>query len=183
MSEKILKKIIKEISVKSGYTKDQEEQVEYTMKILFFEIVKFTLLILIFKIAGYFNEGLIVLLCMVFTKPFTGGYHEKTQFRCFIATLIISSTIILLSIRSNLDFISILVLNLISIFIVYHRAPILNDDMPITKLELINKNRKIAISTTVLICIISLIMFKIGKYYELITWTIFIDSSLMFNKR
>lgn len=183
MSRKLLKKIIKDISIKSGYTKEQEEQVEYTVSILFFEIVKAMLLLLIFKITGYFYEGMTLLMCMIVTKPFIGGYHEETQTKCFISTLIISSSIIFLSIRSELDFLSIVILNLISIFIVYQRAPIINANMPITKLELINKNRKIGITVTVFLCLLSLIMFKVGQYSEIIVWTMFIDSSLMFNKR
>ena len=112
-----------------------------------------------------------------------GGYHEKTQIRCFITTLIIASMIIILSTRNELEFLSIVVLDLISIFIVYHRAPILNNDMPITKLELMNKNRIIAITMTILASVISLIMFKVGEYSEVIAWTMFIDASLMFNKK
>ncbi|MBU3130901.1 accessory gene regulator B family protein [Clostridium gasigenes] len=183
MSRKLLKKIIKELALVSGYTKDQEEQVEYTIRVLFFEIIKIILLLFIFKIIGYFNEGLTLLICMVLTKPFIGGYHEKTQIKCFIATLLIASMIIILSIRSKLDFFSIIVLDMISIFIVYNRAPILNDDMPITKLELINKNRRIGITMTILASVISLIVFGIAEYSEIIVWTIFINASLMFNKK
>lgn len=183
MNRKLLKRITKDISLKSGYTKDQEEQVEYTMSILFFEIIKTILLLLIFKITGYFSEGITLLLCMILTKPFIGGYHEKTQIRCFISTLLVASAIILLSLRGNLDFISIIVINLISIFIVYQRAPIVNENMPITKMELINKNRKTGITMTSILCIVSLIMFEKGQYSEVITWTMFIDASLMFNKR
>ncbi|MBB6714014.1 accessory gene regulator B family protein [Clostridium gasigenes] len=183
MSRKLLKKIIKELALVSGYTKDQEEQVEYTIRVLFLEIIKIILLLFIFKIIGYFNEGLTLLICMVLTKPFIGGYHEKTQIKCFIATLLIASMIIILSIKSKLDFFSIIVLDMISIFIVYNRAPILNDDMPITKLELINKNRRIGITMTILASVISLIVFEIAEYSEIIVWTIFINASLMFNKK
>lgn len=183
MIRRLLKKITKEVSLKSGYTKEQEEQVEYTISILFFELIKFILLVIIFRLTGYFYEGMILLTCMALAKPFTGGYHEKTQVRCFIATLIISIVVIILSIRNELDLVSLITLNLISIFIVYQRAPIINNDMPITKIELINKNRRIAISMTILLCVLSLIVFNIGYYSEVIVWTIFVNASLMFNKR
>lgn len=183
MNMNILEKITKDISLESGYTKDQEEQVKYTIRILFFEIIKTIFLLLVFKITGHFNEGITLLICMILTKPFIGGYHEKTQIRCFISTLIIAGGIILLASKSELDFVGMIILNLTSLFIVYQRAPIINEDMPISKIELINKNRKIAIIMTVFLLILALGMFKRGEYSEVITWTMIIDASLMFNKR
>ena len=183
MDRNLLKKIIKEIGIKSRYTKEQEEQVEYIVRVLLFEVVKIILLLVLFLITGYIKEGFVVLVCMILTKPFIGGYHEKTQIKCFFSTLIITSMIIILSVRCELDFFSIIILNLFSIFIVYNRAPILDSNMPITRVDLINKNRKIGISITVFLTLLSIGIFNLGQYSEIIVWTMLVDASLMFNKR
>lgn len=75
-------------------------------------------------------------------KPFIGGYHEDTQLRCFIATLIIVFSIIFLAKNNTLSFESCLILNFISIFSIYNKAPIINDKMPITRNDLIKKIEK-----------------------------------------
>lgn len=183
MDRNLLKKIIREIGIKSRYTKEEEEQVEYVVRVFLFEIVKIILLLVLFLITGYLKEGFVVLICMIITKPFIGGYHEETQIKCFFSTLIITSMIIILSVRCELDFFSMIILNLFSIFIVYNRAPIVNNNMPIKRLDLINKNRKIGISITVFLSLLSIGIFNLGIYSEIIVWTMLIDATLMFNKR
>lgn len=116
------------------------------------------------------------------TKPFIGGYHEDTQLKCFIATLLISIGIIFLMKYSNLSLLSLITLNLLIIFSVYNKAPIINDKMPITKDELIIKNRKLGISAVILFSISSIILFKISWLSQLIVWTLLVQTILMFNK-
>ena len=71
---------------------------------------------------------------------------------------------------------------MISIFSVYNKAPIINDKMPITREDLIRKNRKIGIINVVSIALLSLIMFKVKWISQIIVWTILVQAILMFNK-
>lgn len=115
-------------------------------------------------------------------KPFIGGYHEDTQLRCFIATLIIVFFIIFLAKNNTLSFESCLILNFISIFSIYNKAPIINDKMPITRNDLIKKNRKIGLINSIFLLSLSIIFFKITWFSQIIVWTILVQTILMFNK-
>lgn len=167
----------------NGYTNEVKDEIEYTLSIFLFEIIKIFIVVLLFSLLGLFKEISLVMIVMGLTKPFTGGYHESTQIKCLVATIILSGIIIILSINNNLNFISIILLNLINIFSVYHQAPIINEDMPLTREDLIRKNRIIATISCTTFFIIALILSSKGIYSSIITWTLVIDSCLMFNKK
>lgn len=182
MIEKLIYKFIDNIGEFNNFDDIQLEQAKYTFKILIYEITKLLILTIIFSLFGYFIEIITILFIMSATKPFIGGYHEDTQLKCFIATLLISIGIIFLMKYSNLSLLSLITLNLLIIFSVYNKAPIINDKMPITKDELIIKNRKLGISAVILFSISSIILFKISWLSQLIVWTLLVQTILMFNK-
>lgn len=182
MIEKFSKSIINDLSKYNNYTKEQQEQMEYTLRVLSYELIKGIIIIIIFSCFGYLKEAILTLGVMSITKPFIGGYHEDSQTKCFIATLILTLSIILLSNVNHLSFFSCLILNLMSIFCVYNKAPVINDKMPLTRKELINKNRVIGITSIVILSVISLIMFKIKWFSQIIVWTSIIQTMFMFNK-
>ena len=182
MIEKLIYKFVDNIGEFNNFDDTQLEQAKYTFKILIYEVTKLAILTIIFALFGYFREIITILFIMSVTKPFIGGYHEDTQLKCFIATLIISICIISLMKFSNLSLLSLITLNLLIIFSVYNKAPIINDKMPITKDELIIKNRKLGISAVILFSISSIILFKISWLSQLIVWTLLVQTILMFNK-
>ena len=182
MIEKFSKNIINDLSKYNNYTKEQQEQMEYTLRVLSYEFIKGIIIIIIFSYFGYLKEVILTLGVMSITKPFIGGYHEDSQAKCFIATLILTLSIILLSSVNHLSFLSCLILNLMSIFCVYNKAPVINDKMPLTRKELIRKNRVIGITNIVILSVISLIMFKIKWFSQIIVWTSIIQTMFMFNK-
>lgn len=182
MIEKLIYKFIDNIGEFNNFDDIQLEQAKYTFKILIYEITKLLILTIIFSLFGYFIEIITILFIMSATKPFIGGYHEDTQLKCFIATLLISIGIIFLMKYSNLSLLSLITLNLLIIFSVYNKAPIINDKMPITKDDLIIKNRKLGISAVILFSISSIILFKISWLSQLIVWTLLVQTILMFNK-
>ncbi|WP_315077580.1 accessory gene regulator B family protein [uncultured Clostridium sp.] len=174
---------VQDICNHNGYSKEQCEQIQYTTTVLFFELIKLMSIIIIFSLIGYCKESIIIIGIMSITKPFIGGYHEDTQIKCFIATMFITTGVILLSLNCKLNFISNSILILISLFSIYNTAPVLNYRMPITRLELIKRNRVLGISISSVIGISSILLYKINNIYELITWTILFQAMLMFNKR
>ena len=182
MIEKFSKNIINDLSKYNNYTKEQQEQMEYTLRVLSYEFIKGIIIIIIFSCFGYLKEAILTLGVMSITKPFIGGYHEDSQTKCFIATLILTLSITLLSNVNHLSFLSCLILNLMSIFCVYNKAPVINDKMPLTRKELIKKNRVIGITSIVILSVISLIMFKIKWFSQIIVWTNIIQTMFMFNK-
>lgn len=182
MIEKLIYKFVDNIGEFNNFDNTQLEQAKYTFKVLIYEVTKLIILTIIFSLFGYFREIITILFIMSITKPFIGGYHEDTQLKCFMATLIISIGIIILMKFSDLSLLSLITLNLLIIFSVYNKAPIINDKMPITKDELIIKNRKLGISSVILFAITSIILFKISWLSQTIVWSLLVQTILMFNK-
>lgn len=179
----IIRKIAKHISKTNQYTKDQEEQVEYALRIIVFETLKIIGVSIIFNLMGYPVEAIIVLGTMSITKPYIGGYHEETQIKCFIATLIIVGSIIWLSINLNLDFVSKLIFNTVTFYCIWNQAPVINPKMQLTRIELIKRNRILAIAITLVMILISTVFYKNIIVSNTIIWTMVFQVLLMFNKR
>ncbi|ACD53842.1 accessory regulator AgrB [Clostridium botulinum] len=174
---------VQDICNYNGYSEEQCEQIQYTTTVLFFELIKLISIIIIFSLIGYCKESIIIIGIMSITKPFIGGYHENTQLRCFISSMLITAGIILLSLNCKLNFISNCILIIISLFSIYNTAPVLNDKMPITRLEFIKRNRVLGITISLIVAVSSILLYKYSEFYELMTWTILFQSILMFNKR
>lgn len=182
MIEKFIYKFVDDLGEYNNYSNEQIEQIKYTLKAIIFEVIKLSFTIIVFSILGYFKESFAIILLMSITKPFIGGYHEDTQVKCFIATLILVFFIIFLSQHSRLNLISIIILNLLSIFSIYNRAPVRDNRMPITRIDLIRRNRIIGISSILILAIVSIILYKIIWLSQIIVWTILVQATLMFNK-
>ena len=164
MIEKITKSIICYISKDNSFITDQLEEIEYNLKVFLYEITKIVFEIILFYIIGYGKEAITIIFVMVITKPFIGGYHEDSQ------------------INNELDLTSKLVLGGINIFCVYHRAPVINDKMPMKKKENIRRNRRIGVFNVLVLTLLTLIFFS-ARVSSIIMWTITIQIMLMFNKR
>ena len=183
MVRSVSKKIVKSIATDERYSKDELEQMEYVLATILFELIKLSLVIIIFSLFGYFKEVIIIEGIMCITKPFIGGYHEDSQIKCFIATMLLTTGILILSLQCNLSFISNCILIFLSIFCIWSQAPVINPKMPITRHELIRKNRIRGLRNTVILGVISIALYNYSSYYSLITWTILVNTVLMFNKR
>ena len=183
MVKKITKLVVNDLSKYANYNTDQKEQIEYSLAIIIYELIKFIFLLLSLYFLGFFKEGLVVLISMIISKPFIGGYHEDSQINCFFATFLIVFSLILLERNMELNIMAILILNLFSIFCVYHKAPIINDKMPLTKEKLIKRNRRIGLISISLLGLISIVICNSTKYGELICLTNVVQTMLMFNKR
>lgn len=182
MIEKIINRFITGLQKDNNYSEIQVEQMKYFMKVTTYEFVKLALILLIFFLLGFFKECFVIIIFMISTKPFTGGYHEDTQIKCFVATLIIISSIILISKNSNLNIVSCIILNLISIFCIYNQIPIINKKMPLTKKKLIERNRNIGLINNLVFIFISIVMFEMKWFSQIIVWTCIIQVMFLFNK-
>ena len=182
MIRSIVNLIVNYLSNNKNYNNEQKEKMEYILTIMIYELIKFILLIFILYLLGFLKEGLVVLIAIMITKPFIGGYHEDSQIKCFSATLIIVCSLIILGENVQLNIVSILILNLFSIFCVYHKAPIINEKMPLTKEKLIIRNKAIGVSNSFIFLTLSIIMFKVRWFSQIIVWTSVVQTMLLFNK-
>ena len=169
---KFLKSAIEYLAKDLNFDKELLEQIQYVVIVLTFEFIKCISVILIAGILGYFKESLIVILSMCFIKPFIGGYHE----------LIITTSIIILVTFNNLNLFSIVILNLFSIFSIYNKAPVIDSRFPLTKEHLIKKNKILSVTNSSILFLLTLIFFKIPWVSQTITWTLLIQTLLLFNK-
>lgn len=182
MINKFVEWFVKDLSKYNKYSEVQQEQIQYVLKVLIYELSKLIIILTIFSWLGYFKECVLIIIFMIMTKPFTGGYHEDNQIRCFIATCIITILIIILSKTTSLNIISSVVLNIISIFCIYNQVPIINEKMPLTKEKLIRRNKSIGIINSLIFLILSIIMFKVRWFSQIIVWTSVVQTMLLFNK-
>lgn len=180
---KALKAFANYISRMNQNTKDEEEQIEYVLRIIVFETLKIIGVITIFSLLGYPTQVIIAMLTMITSKPFIGGLHEDNQIKCFIATLIIIGSVIYLSMNLKIDMISNLVLSAGCLYCIWQQAPIINPKMQLTKPELIKKNRTLGIFIVTTFIIISILLHKYEPVSNTILWTIVFQTLLMFNKR
>ncbi|OPJ58201.1 accessory gene regulator ArgB-like protein [Clostridium chromiireducens] len=183
MVKRISEKIINSIATDDNYSKDELERMQYALVTISFELIKMISLIVIFSMLGYFEKVIIIAGIMCIVKPFIGGYHEETQIKCFIATVLLTAGILILSMQCNLSFISNCILIFLSIFCIWNQAPVINSKMPISRPQLIKKNRIRGLSTSILLGLISIGIYYYSNNYSIITWTLLFDAALMFNKR
>ncbi|BCZ44880.1 hypothetical protein psyc5s11_09470 [Clostridium gelidum] len=183
MVKSVSKKIIKSIATNENYSKDELEQMEYALVTILFESIKIVSAIIIFSLFGYFKEMIIIQVVMCSVKPFIGGYHEETQIKCFLTTMLSITGILILSLQCNLSFLSNCILIFLSIFCIWNQAPVINLKMPITRPEIINKNRSTGLRNVTILGLICIVAYNYTSYYSIITWTILFLAIEMFNKR
>ncbi|WP_461207268.1 accessory gene regulator ArgB-like protein [Clostridium sp. DL1XJH146] len=179
----LIKKIAHFISTSNNYSIEQEEKVEYSMRIFIFETLKIILLIVFFSLLKLNFEAFIVILVMSTTKPFIGGYHEDTQIKCFIATLLIVGSIIYLSFNNSFNIVSVIIISAICLFSIWHRAPVVNPEMAITKEKLLKRNRTIGFIISLLYALAAILLLNYNVISNLIIWTLVFQCLLLFNKR
>ena len=75
-----------------------------------------------------------------------------------------------------------IILNFISIFCIYNQVPIINPKMPLTKENLIKRNRIISIVNSLIFIILSIAMFNIKWFSQVIVWIGVVQKMLLFNK-
>lgn len=183
MVKAVSKKIINSIATTDKYNNDELEQMEYALVTILFESIKIIFTILIFSLLGYWKEVIIIQIIMSMVRPFIGGYHEDTQIKCFFTTLLSIAGILILSIQSTLSFYGNFILISLSIFCIWSQAPVINSKMPITRPEIIKKNRTTGLRNVTLLGVISIVTYNYSSYYLLITWSILLLAIEMFNKR
>ena len=166
-----------------NFSDEDKEIMEYILRVMIFEFLKIAGNLIIFYFMGYLIEALIIMLSISLIKPFIGGYHCLTQIRCFFITFIINLFIILLSKSSTLNLISIIIILASSFMAIYHQAPVINEHMPLTKPELIKKNRKRGLINLTLISFITIVFYLYNIYYSnILAWSILSLALLMFNR-
>lgn len=175
-------KSIFEMMIDEKYSDQEKEVLEYVFVGCSFEIIKIILILGLLSVCGLFKEGLIVCTVMFTSKPFIGGYHEDTQLKCLAATIISIFFIVIIGENSSFTKLGNIMVILLSIFCIWNQAPVIDNRRPLTKVNLINRNR--IIGTVILACfgVISILLCERNRIYMLITWTIVFQALMLFRK-
>lgn len=110
------------ISKVNNYTKDQEQQVEYALKVFVFEALKTIGTFIIFCVLGKPIYALVAITTMITTKPFIGGYHEDSQMKCFFSTVFIIGSVVYLSYNVDINLFGRLILGIVSLYCIWNQA-------------------------------------------------------------
>jgi accessory gene regulator B len=179
----LIRKIAEKISRTNNYTRDEEEQVEYGLRVFIFETLKIIGAIIVFSLLGYPQQAAVAIGTMSIVKPFIGGYHEDSQIKCFMFTLLLIGSVIYLSNSLSVNFIDKLILSSISLYCIWQQAPVMNPSMQITRVDLIKRNRVVGVSISIVVLLISMIFYRYTLVSNSILWTMVFQTLLMFNKK
>lgn len=81
------------------------------------------------------------------------------------------------------DLIPKLILNGVSLYVIWQQTPVLNPEMLLTRPQLIKRNRIIGFSLSAVFSLVSIILYKYTTISNTIFWTIVFQALLLFNKR
>ncbi len=165
------------------YSEEEKEEMEYVLNTIIFEFLKLLCTVVVFSLFGYFKESVIILFIMSLTKPYIGGYHEDSQLKCLIATMLLTAGILFMSIHTDFTFLSNCLILLFCNFCMYHQVPVINPNMPISRPQLIQKNKINGLRNIILSSVASIILYKYCRYYCIVTWIIIFQTMLLFNKK
>lgn len=180
---KLIYNISNYIAKANNYDEDQRQQVEYALKVAIFETLKTIGTLVVFCLINKPIYAIVAIMTTITTKPFIGGYHEDSQIKCFVVTVLMIGSEIYLSYNIDLNFISKVILGIVSLYCIWNQAPVVNSAMPITKTGLLIRNRNIGIILSIIFIIIALVFYKIDILSNTIIWTILFQALFMFNKR
>lgn len=181
MIRKKVKKFAESVCEHNNFSQEKKEEVVYTILLLYYEIIKILILGIILLVCGFGQEGSLIILVMISTKPFIGGYHEDTHLRCFIFSFLQVFLIIALAKCIDINNYGVILFAIVLLLIVYKRAPIISEKMPITNKKLILKNKIKAIVIFIIWIIVTLVLNNKGQAGEMILLTLVIQVLLMFN--
>lgn len=183
MFRKKVKNFTEYVCKRNDFSEEKKEEVVYTILLLYYEIIKILIIGIVLAICGLGVEAGVIILVMITTKPCIGGYHESTHLRCFIFSFIQVLAIIALSGSIDINNFGVILLGVILLAIIYKRAPIISEKMPITNQKLIYKNKIKAFIIFFIWIIITLLNRQSAGISEMILMTLLIQVLLMFNSR
>lgn len=109
-------------SIKS---KEDLEKINYSLRSLIGEAIKFILLLVIFTLLGRTSLFLFSMLIFCSIRAFSGGLHFNTSMKCFVFSLLMFtlSSIIIPSLNISLDKLYYWFIGLLSLAIIFIQSP------------------------------------------------------------
>ncbi|GAA0182028.1 hypothetical protein SH2C18_44740 [Clostridium sediminicola] len=151
---------------------------EYTIKTFFYEIVKISLLIILFAFWGHFDKFIFALILLTSIGYFSGGFHFYNNIYSFLFS--VAFFIFAIVILPTIPFINNLyfyfVISYLSIIIIFYFSPIPSKSRPITSFKHKEKAKTLALSITLFWLVILFTFFYHSKFFTTGIWTIVLQS-------
>lgn len=156
---KIIASIVNLISsTNPQFSETQLKKMEYGLICFSNEITKLIPYFIIFYLFGLHIYYLVALLFFCLMRVFTGGYHAKTYWGCFIVSLVIFGIIIIIGKNVMLNITAIIVILIISFILVVIFSPVDNINKRIKSNERRVKLKYLSIIITLFLCGLSYIL-------------------------
>ena len=146
--------------------------------------------VLVSLLIGILLSEVVASMVFLFTflpiRQYAGGYHSKTERRCFfLSTALIALSIFLISILQNHESVFILLpFNIIGVVTIFLFAPIDSKEKPLSGSEkAVYRKKTFLLTLLYIIVLIFSIMFNIGILYSPITVTLFLQGALLIAAR
>lgn len=139
---------------------EDKEIYDYGFEMLFSTILGYIIVLLTAYIMNSILEGLIFLVSFIFLRNFSGGYHANTHVKCNLF-LFLSALFVLFMSKVSIPYIYLILIYILLLAMIFEYAPIENENKPLTGEEKM-KYKKVAICTTLVIGIMSFILY--GHY-------------------
>lgn len=149
-------------------------KVKYSLDVLFIDISKLLILLIIFSILGKAKELIYSVLALSTIRPFTGGLHFKTYLGCLLFTSVFFSSVIVLNNIVPLSDLSVFFIAF-SFITVLCVAPMTHKNRPYYSK---NKNNQFKFFGLVVISIhfFSYLLAKENPYLNISIWVIMLQS-------
>ena len=136
---------------------EKREIVAYGLEIMLSTAISVLIITIIAVILGAFGETVLFLLPFMLLRTYSGGYHARTHFRCFLI-LFFTFCINLIFNLFNVNTVIVVFSAIVSVIIILRFAPVEDKNHPLSKRQKKNNRKicKIVLSVLLVVCSILL---------------------------
>lgn len=154
-------------------SEDEKEIYQYGVEITISSILNILLVLLLSMLFRSLLSGIVFLMCFIYVRRYTGGYHAETYFRCNSALCITYIVVFLISKGIRISNYVLLLFLLISLIIVVRYSPVNNIHKSLSKIEK-KRYHYLAVTVYIMFSIIGFIIIEVNMFYgKIILLTLF----------
>lgn len=158
MSTKIINLFIN----KGLILKDEKELFICAVEQVFAYILNILSMIIIGLILNMLFESILFTIAYIPIRIYAGGYHSKTQFRCYIFSVLMLISVLLILKIETINIIIIILIAILSSFIIFSLAPVEDKNKPLDEIE-IKVYKKRTIRNLIILILVLFIFFILDK--------------------
>lgn len=170
------------ICKKGIFPQEETEIYSYGFELLISGIISFIIILVCGIVFGILSESILFYIIFVGVRPFSGGYHAETHFKCKVTFLSMYAMIMsfssILTINYNPSYHFLLIL--ICMLSMYLYAPVEHPNKPLEETER-QRNRKLSLILSSIVSLVSIAVALYSlKHGVIIILALFSVSILMF---